>query len=138
MSVEKARMNVRSVHRRVATGAPAGAHPQPVRVIHLPDEDPPGVHARPRSLHMASQAKVTVALGQQGPMGRPMRLMTNGTPLTKRLMFEDKRPRLLRMATLTSFVQTCPAQAPGGLGDIQAVRIVTGRAAHPPLQHGMS
>src|ERR1035441_7274427 len=50
-------VHVRTVHRRVASRRPAGAHPEIRGVVFLADIDMPGSHARALDLRMASRSE---------------------------------------------------------------------------------
>jgi len=138
MSVKQARVNVGSMNRRVATRTPTRTHSQPIRVIHLPDEDPPGCHPGSWGLQMAFQTEMVVPFRQQRRVRRTVRLMTYRAALAQGLVFEHHGPALPRMAARTGLVQTCPAKPTRRLGHVHPVRIMAGTTGHAPLQHRMA
>src|ERR1035438_6750965 len=61
--VPQTHIDVRTMHRRVASRGPAGAHPQISDVVFLADIDVPGGHAPALDLRMASEAEVQIVAG---------------------------------------------------------------------------
>ena len=69
-------MNIRSMHRRVAAGAPASSLTQQEGMIGVPDIDLPG--AAVLNLSMTLQAQVRIALDQQLAVNGTVGIMTDG------------------------------------------------------------
>lgn len=122
------------MHRRVTAGAKAGADLQVSRVIFLSDHDQ---SARRLCLGVAFQAQIHIPLDQQFRIDRSVRRVTGRASLPQRLVFEDKRARLLAMALGACFIQTRHRQAACRLQDFFAVRIVALHTIHSVLRHRM-
>ena len=74
--IEHPRMNIRSMHRRVAAGAPASSLTQQESMIGVPDIDLPS--AAVLNLSVTLQAQVRIALDQQLAVNGTVGIMTDG------------------------------------------------------------
>ena len=113
----------------VTTGGPAGAVTDETAMIDVADVEFRAGTWRPY-LHMAAEAEVRIANGQQLGVDRPMRAVAAGAAFAQCGMFEYKRPRLCPMALGTGFVPPCHREAAGRLHNVQAMRVVALGAIH--------
>src|SRR5204863_9398140 len=87
--------DLRAMNRLMAAGTPAGPTAEKRRVIAPADENPP---RRGLLLEMALKAKGLIARHQHALIHRTVRLVAGGAAFTQRLVLEDKRAELHRMA----------------------------------------
>ena len=129
------RVDVRTVNGGVTTRAETSALLQERRVIEVADEYLPRRMGQ-SDLRVAFQAQIVVALGQHLRVDRAMHVVAGGAALSHGFMLEHVRPGLLAMALRAVLVH---ATDPHLLRqeNVFAVRIVAGRAAHPPFLHRM-
>src|SRR5688572_22015384 len=113
------------MHGFVATGRPAGAATEELRVIASADED---LAHRRLMLEVALQAKRCITLGQKFFVNRTMRPMTCHTTLARRLVLVNIRSTLLCMAPVTRLVVPHERSSAGD-DRVALVRIVTIAAA---------
>ena len=130
-------MDIRTMHRCVAAGAPATAQAQFGGMFLGADINPPGAHPNrgPDRLGVTLQAEIVVSLDQHFRINRAMRVVTDGTAFAQRLMLIDKGLGLLAMTGGARFVQARHREAPARLADIPSVRIVALDAIHFVLNH---
>ena len=120
------------MHSLMATGAPAGAPPQPTRrAVVGTANDNPGWRLL---LEVAAEAEIGVARNQHLLVNRSMRVVTGRASFAHRLVLEDKRPALSGVALTAGVVlgeqggSTAPHRR-------ALVRVVTIAATHLPAQH---
>ena len=128
-------MHVRPVHRRMAPRAPASPLPQQKRVRHQANVNfaaGPMLHLR-----MASEAKIRIALDQQLPVHRAVRVVTNRAAFPQRLMLEDEWPGLFAMAFRAILVEPRHRQAACGLYNVGTMGIMALHAIHAAFNDRM-
>ena len=91
------------MHGFVATGRPASAATEELRVIASADKD---LADGRLMLEVALQAKRCIALGEKFFVNRAVRAMARDTTLARRLMLVNIRSALLCVAPVTGFVVT--------------------------------
>ena len=114
----------------MATGRPAGAAFDEIRVRDFADHEVAGKNIGPLDLKVALEAKVIVALDEELAIDRAMRAMTNGAAFAQGFVFENERAALFAMTLRASFVEARHGEAAGGLHDLVAVRVVAVHAIH--------
>lgn len=129
-----ARTDVRSVNSRVTTRAPTRPQREIIRVVYLADKNPA---TRSRHLRMTLEAKIIVRLDQHLRVDRAVRIVTNDATFAHRLMFKDKRPGLIAMASGTGLIESRQPQPAGGFHDVVSMRIVTLDTIHFAFDHRM-
>ena len=85
------------MHRRMATGCPAGARLQQQRMIGASDINMAGGNVRPLDLGMKAQAKIGVRDREQILIHRTVRIMADGAAFAHRRVFKDERACLFAM-----------------------------------------
>ena len=123
------------MHRFVATGAPTRASPQSARrtVIGTTDKNPRGRLL----LEVAPETKISVACHQHFLVDRPVGIVTSRASLAHRLVFENKRSALSRVALAAGVVLGEQSGSPAA--DRRAfVGIVAIAATDPAAQHRMA
>jgi hypothetical protein len=101
------------------------------------DVDLSGGRAWALHLGMATQTEIGIALCEQFPIQRPVRVVTDSAAFAQRLVFENHGPGLLAMALRAAFISAGHCQAATGFEDVSAVRIVALHTIHPPFQDRM-
>ena len=86
---------------------------------------------------MAFEAEIWIALDQQLPVDRAVRVVTDGATLPQRLVLENDRAGLLAMTPGAGFVLPCHRKSAGPFENVAAVRIVTLHTVHPFFQDRM-
>src|SRR5262245_14175953 len=99
------------MHRRVTTGAPAGALSEEHGVVLVADKN---LASEPLDLSVAFQAEVRIALNEELAIDGTMRGVADRAALAQGLVLEDKGARLLAVALRAGLVETRHGQAPGG------------------------
>jgi len=135
-------IDVRSVHRGVASSAPASASAQKSCVHGLTNKN---LAAQGGDLRMAFETKVIVPLDQHLVRDRPVRLVTSRAAFAQSFVLKDHRSGLLAMALRATFIQRREAsrrpdakrRAVRGLENIPAMRIVALDAIHSPFKDGV-
>jgi hypothetical protein len=121
----------------VASGRPAGAAPDEIRMRHLSDHKFPGRNVRTLDLDVALEAEIIVALDQELAVDRAMGIVAGDTSVAECFMFENKWPALFAMTLRATLVQARHGEAARGLHDVVPVRIVALDAIHHAFDHGV-
>ena len=83
-----------------------------------------------RSLCVAPQTKIWVALNEHLVINRPVRRVTHHATVAHSLVFKNERSRLLTMALCATFVDSRHGQPSGGFHDVKSVRIMALNTIH--------
>ena len=118
----------------VAARRPTGSHGEERAVIHFTDEHLVGIKLH---LRVASQAQVSVTLGQHFLMNRPVRLMAGRATVLHALVDKNKRAGLLSVALSALLILARQSEPPGLLENLTAMGIMTVDTVHLSLQNGM-
>lgn len=126
------------MHRRMATGRPAGANAHIPRVIDIADIDIACAAGRGTgNLRMAAEAKIGIANGEQLVIDGAVRVVAGRATFAQRGVFKGERPGLLLMALRAIFILTRHRQSAVRFHDVHAVRVVALDAVHFSFQHRM-
>ena len=135
VSIQHPRMHIRPVHRRMAPRAPASSLAKQQRVIAEANVNLPTTAVL--HLRMASETQIGIALDQQLPVHRAVRVVTNRAAFPQRLMLEDEWPGLFAMAFRAILVEPRHRQAACGLYNVGTMGIMALHAIHAALQDRM-
>jgi hypothetical protein len=102
-------------------------------VIDLADEQLAAI----LNLRVTAQTEIGVGLHQHLAMRRSVRLMAGDAPVSQRLVFKDKTPRLLPVTGRALLVEPGHGQPAGWLHYVRPMRIVTLNTRHSPLDDRM-
>ena len=130
-------IHVRTMHRRVATRADAGANPQIVGVVYQSDENLSGPHPKTRLLRMAFEAEIGVALDQQFGVDRSVRIVTDDAAFAQRRVLKHVWSGLFPVTLRARLVASRHGQTARRLHDVHAMRVVALDAGYLFLQHRM-
>ena len=130
-------VDVRAVHGGVATGGPASASFEEVRVRDFANHEFAGLDVRSLHLHVAFQAQIVIALDKELAINRAVWVVAGGATVTDGLVLENEWPALFAMTLRATLVQARHGESAGGLHDVVPVRVVTIDAVHHPFDHGM-
>ena len=127
-------MNVGTVHRRMAAGAPASALAKARRVIELTDHDGALLGL---NLRVAFQAQIVIALDEHLGMDRAVRLMTGDAAFTHGFVAKNERTRLFPVALGALFIRAGHGKPARRFHDVHSVGIMADRTIHPPFWQRM-
>jgi len=134
-SIQHPRIDVGTMHGRMAARAPTTAQPQVVRMIDLADKKTLRAGGRALDLGVTFQAQIIVPLDQHFGVDRTVRGVANRTAFSQRFVFVDYRPALFPMALRATFIQASHGQAARGFHDVHAVRVMAMHAIQFAFDH---
>lgn len=123
-------IEVRAMHGGVAAGAPTAPEPQPNRVIEAANENAVWIRGIARSLGVAFQTQIVVALDQQLWVDRAVRIVADRTTFPHGFVFKDERPGLFAMTLGAGLIEPRHGEAAGGFHHVASVRVVALHAIH--------
>jgi len=87
---------------------------------------------------VAFEAKIRIALHQQFPVDRAVRVMAHGAALAQGLMLENHGTRLFAMALRAALIESGHGQAFPRFENVGAVWVMTLHAIHAIIDHRMT
>lgn len=118
------------MHGGVTAGAPTAPEPEPDRVIEAPNENAVGIRGIARSLGVAFQTQIVVALDEHRLVDRAVRVVTDRAAFAHGFVFKDEWLGLFAMTLGAGLIEPRHGEAAGGFHHVAPMRVVALHAIH--------
>ena len=106
-------------------------------MVGIADVNPADGDIRALNLGVAAETKVGVVHHEHFQIDGTVRIVADGTTLTKRFMLKNERPGLVLMTLGATFILSGHGEATGRFENVAAMGIMAVNAVHVALNHGV-